>query len=177
MWITLGTGSQAADPIHTYRAAPFVLFSNPRPIGYLSLLWLSACATQNVPSDLRYQEKIRWKATVITRRAPHLSRTRTGCDLGFPCRQLRRSGIVSLECSPGAGQVLHPVLCEPDHAEIRNRRQTGRISLRTDFHAGERFWMTGSSVGGSFRMWWSQECHSGGTCEAWYSCCVKCQMC
>ena len=31
----------------------------------------------------------------------------------------------------------------------------------------------GSCGGGSFRMWWIHECHSGGICEALKSCCEK----
>ena len=109
--------------------------------------------------------------------APHLLRgTRATCNLRLPSCHFWRGGIVSLECSSSAGQVLHPMLYESDHGEI-GAPGTDRMLLRTDFHAGERFCITGSSAGASFRMCDSQACHSGGTCEAWYSCCAKSQTC
>ena len=143
----------------------------------MSLIWALS------RSSLRWSDcrtKCRWHGKYHGKRlrlqetpAPHLlRRTRTAYDLRFPSCQLWRGRIVRLECSPGAGQVFYPMLCESDHGETKSR-DGQRTLLRTDFHAGDRLCITGSSVGGSFRMWCNQECHSGGTCEAWYSCCVK----
>ena len=44
-------------------------------------------------------------------------------------------------------------------------RVDSRARGRTCFQGGDKFWITGSSVGGSARICCSHECHSGGTCE------------
>lgn len=42
--------------------------------------------------------------------------------------------------------------------------------MHTAFQGGVKFCITASCEGGSFRICCIHECHSGGTCDAWYSC-------
>jgi len=91
-----------------------VAFEHPRP--------------RNAHPNAGDGEKIPRKTIVITSsnvQAPHLlRRTGAACDLRFPSCHLWRGSVVSPERSPGAGQVLHPVLCESDHGAIRIRGWT-----------------------------------------------------
>lgn len=50
----------------------------------------------------------------------------------------------------------------------RQKKQEGRLTFSWNgwIQGGVQALMIGSSVGGSLRMWWSHECHPGGTWEA-----------
>jgi hypothetical protein len=58
--------------------------------------------------------------------------------------------------------------------ELLERRYMNRNAMkRTAFHGGVNFCINRSFVGGSLRMCWIHECHSGGTCVALKSCWEK----
>ena len=93
----------------------------------------------------------------------------SGRSLGLPGLVLGTGGVVWAVSTPGTSQILDPRL-RYEHMNDEHEAREDTIRIRTAFHGGVRFCTMLSSVGGSLRMWWIQECHSGGTWVALLSC-------
>jgi hypothetical protein len=103
---------------------------------------------------------------------------------GLPSIDFWQDGVVWLVRPSRASQIFHIWL---NTRGCQSRKCRGHVALvHTAFHGGDKFCITGSFVGGSFRICDIQACHSGGIwvalkscyensgqsgCEEWGRCC------
>lgn len=103
--------------------------------------------------------------------------TTPGLHDRVPSLDFGSGGRVGLEVPTRAGHVLNERLKSVIHqwlvfwtniatVPITASTQEERGKKLTAFQGGDNCFIMTSSVGASLRMWWIQECHSGGTWEA-----------